>query len=194
MLQHDAGAAAGPFFSMAEARIPFPVLPAADFALDLHLQQVHRYLITTEGAGCFSEQLQASPQYLRLKDNCQAACIRENDEDCTKISQLLAAVLEELRKLPGCGVAQPVQLTEEQQLSMSIGVKLPCNTQVRHWAAAAWLETRKQPSFQDKACAGLPCYPHTPCRWRLTRSWLQRAWPMHQTHTTTTALQRWLLT
>ena len=43
MLQHDAGAVAGPFFAAAVAWFATSVSPAADFALELQLLQVHRY-------------------------------------------------------------------------------------------------------------------------------------------------------
>ena len=124
MLQHNAQALAGPLFSAAQARF-------AAGAMDMHLSQMQRYFITMQGAGHFSKQLRASPQYSRLRYDCQAAFLREVDNDRLKIPRLVAAVMEELWKLPGCGGAQPVQLTEDQQLAMCIGVMLPCKTQVR---------------------------------------------------------------
>lgn len=136
MLQHDAEALAGPLLTAAKARFTSSVSPAVDSALDLHLQQVHRYLTTMEGAGHFSEQLRASPHYLRLRHDCQAAFIREVDEDHFKLPQLVSAVMEEVRKLPGCGSAQTSQLTEDQQLLVNIVLTLPCNTRVRRCAAA----------------------------------------------------------
>ena len=50
MLQRDAGAAAGPLFTAAEARFATSVSPGADSALELRLRQVHCYL------GCRSLQ------------------------------------------------------------------------------------------------------------------------------------------
>ena len=72
-----------------------------------------------------------SPQYLRLRHDCQVAFIREVDQDRFQIPRLVSTVMEEVQKLPGCGGAQAMQLTEDQQLTMDIGVTLPCDNMVR---------------------------------------------------------------
>lgn len=127
MLQNHAEPVVEPLIAAAA-----PALSASDSDLfrESHLCQVHRYLVTMEGAGFVSKHLEASSQYQQLRRACHAAFLTLAQEEQSQPIAFTKGVLQAVRRLPGCSRAQAVQLTEDQQLTSDVSVTLPCGTKV----------------------------------------------------------------
>lgn len=131
MLQHGAASVVPPLIAAAAARFKAIESSVGRNDTELQLCQSHQYFVTREGAGHVSKQLQASLQYKQLRQDCQAAFAQRLAQLRSSPLSFVKALLPAVRQLPGCSAAQAVQVSEDQDVEMFIGLAFPCGTKVR---------------------------------------------------------------
>ena len=107
---------------------PDSVAGHSDEQQELSCRQAYQYLVTMEGQGHISPQVQA--QHRQLWEVCQAAWKEQlRQEAQTSFTQ--QQVLRAVRELPGCEGATCEQLTEDGLQSIDVALQLLDGRKVR---------------------------------------------------------------
>lgn len=132
MLQHDAQRAAPTIIRAAYYDCRRQLQRGAlDRRFAYQLRMLHRYLVTIEGSGSLSKFLLHHSRYRELRQLGQAAFLAKAKRARGRPPPpFVASVLQAVQQLPGCGDAQALQLTDDEQLYADIGLTLPDGTKV----------------------------------------------------------------